>query len=145
MKLQGAFDVPGNPPEVYAFLTDPGQVAAVLPDARVTEVRPDGFSVDARVGVGPMRGTMSTRLDMIERLPGQRAVYRGQARGLGSVVDLTASFRLETSAGGGTTVEWGGEANVSGRLASVAGGMLEPLARKNIERFINAVQDRLRH
>jgi carbon monoxide dehydrogenase subunit G len=33
---------------------------------------------------------------------------------------------------------------VSGRLASVAGGMLEPLARKNIERFINAVQARLK-
>jgi uncharacterized protein len=144
MKLRGSFEVPGSRPEIYAFLTDPRQVAEVLPDARVTEARPDGFSVDARVGVGPMRGTMSTRLDIVERVPEQQAVYRGQGRGLGSVVDLTASFRLEEAAGGGTTVEWDGEANVSGRLASVAGGMLEPLARKNIERFIGAVQARLK-
>jgi carbon monoxide dehydrogenase subunit G len=143
MKLHGVFEVSRGRPEAYAFLTDPANVAAALPDTSIAEVRPDGFTVEARVGVGPMRGTMSTRLDVVEREPDCRALYRGQARGLGSIVDLSAGFDLEEIPGGGTRVDWSGEANVSGRLASVAGGLLEPLARKNIERFITAVQDRL--
>jgi uncharacterized protein len=140
MKLEGTFKVGTGRAQVYDFLTDPGKVAAALPDTKPTDIRPDGFTAEARVGVGPMRGTIATRLDMVEREPGQRAVYKGQGKGLGSVVDLTAGFSLRDADSGGTAVDWSGDANVQGRLASMAGGMLEPLARKNIERFIESVR-----
>ena len=143
MKLAGSFEVRRSRAEVYAFLTDPARLAPVLPDSRPTDVRADGFTVEARVGAGPVRGTMTTRLDLAERAPNERAVYRGQAKGLGSVVDLEAGFSLGDAAGGGTSVQWMGDARVSGRLASVTAGMLEPLARRNLDRFISAVRAKL--
>ncbi len=38
---------------------------------------------------------------------------------------------------------WQGEANIFGKLASMAGGMLEPLGRKNIQKLIDGLQKAL--
>jgi hypothetical protein len=37
-------------------------------------------------------------------------------------------------------VSWKGEAQVFGRLTSIAGGLLEPLARKNIQKVVASLQ-----
>ncbi len=55
---------------------------------------------------------------------------------------LTAGFDLEDD-GNGTHVIWKGEAQLFGRLISVAGGLLEPLARKNVQKLIDALQGAL--
>jgi ribosomal protein L12E/L44/L45/RPP1/RPP2 len=41
---------------------------------------------------------------------------------------------------GGTKVTWVGEAQVLGRLTSIAGGLLEPLGKKNVQKLIDALQ-----
>ena len=40
----------------------------------------------------------------------------------------------------GTKVNWQGEAQIFGRLASVAGGLLEPLGKKQIQKLIDGLQ-----
>ena len=40
----------------------------------------------------------------------------------------------------GTRVNWQGEAQIFGRLASVAGGLIEPLGKKQIQRLIDGLQ-----
>ena len=40
----------------------------------------------------------------------------------------------------GTRVNWQGEAQIFGRLASVAGGLLEPLGKKQIQKLIDGLQ-----
>jgi carbon monoxide dehydrogenase subunit G len=37
-------------------------------------------------------------------------------------------------------VAWQGEAQIFGRLASVAGGLLEPLGKKNVQKLIDGLQ-----
>lgn len=141
MKLSGSFVVPGRRCDVYRFLTDPQKIAGILPDVDSATAGGDGFAAVVRVGVGPMRGTMQVRLAISERETDTRAVYQGQGQGLGSTVDLAAAFSLRDADGGArTAVEWSSDATIGGRLASVAGGLLEVLARKNIERFVAAVQ-----
>ena len=39
-----------------------------------------------------------------------------------------------------TKVNWQGEAQIFGRLASVAGGLLEPLGRKQLQKLIDGLQ-----
>ncbi|MGH9643457.1 MAG: hypothetical protein ACRD3Q_13665, partial [Terriglobales bacterium] len=41
---------------------------------------------------------------------------------------------------GGTKVNWQGEAQIFGRLTSVAGGLLEPLGKKQIQKLIDGLQ-----
>ena len=60
---------------------------------------------------------------------------------------MVAGFDLAPTAGGvadatvlGTKVNWQGEAQIFGRLTSVAGGLLEPLAKKQIQKLIDGLQ-----
>jgi hypothetical protein len=71
----------------------------------------------------------------------KRALYKGQGSMAGGNVSLTASFDLSPLDGGnGTKVKWQGEAQIFGRLASVAGGLLEPLGKKQVQKLIDGLQ-----
>lgn len=141
MRMDGSFTVSAPRNRVYEFLTTPEQVISSLPDVQSSKIEsPEAFSVAVRVGVGPMRGVVETRFRIAEKEPNRRAVFKGQGSGMGSSVDMETGFSLHDVDGQGTRVDWYGDARIGGRLASVAGGMLEPLAKKNIAAFVAAIQ-----
>jgi carbon monoxide dehydrogenase subunit G len=82
-------------------------------------------------------------MEIAEATRPSRAQYKGQGSVAGGNVSLTAGFDL-VPAGAGTKVAWQGEAQIFGRLASVAGGLLEPLGRKNVQKLIDGLQAALR-
>jgi carbon monoxide dehydrogenase subunit G len=139
VRLEGTFEVPGRPDEVYGFLTDWSRVAPILPEVTSYEVLdPDSIRFQARVGVSALRGEMRTRLTIVERAPGRQAHYRGRASGLGSSVDLELGFQLAGTPGG-TEVRWSGTATIAGRLAALTAGLLERIARRYLTVFVDAV------
>lgn len=139
VRLEGTFEVPGRPDEVYGFLTDWSRVAPILPDVTSHEVLDaDSIRFQARVGVSALRGEMRTRLTIVERVPGRQAHYRGRASGLGSNVDLELGFQLAGTPGG-TEVRWSGTATIAGRLAALTAGLLERIARRYLTVFVDAV------
>jgi carbon monoxide dehydrogenase subunit G len=83
------------------------------------------------------------RMELTQADRPKRAQYKGQGSVAGGNAAMTAGFDL-TSAGGGTKVAWQGEAQVFGRLASVAGGLLEPLGKKNVQKLIDGLQAALK-
>jgi carbon monoxide dehydrogenase subunit G len=52
---------------------------------------------------------------------------------------VVAAFDLTPSTSG-TQVAWQGEAQIFGRLTSVAGGLLEPLGRRQVQKLIDGLQ-----
>ena len=58
-------------------------------------------------------------------------------------MNLTAGFDLADGGNGGTKVTWKGEVIILGKLASLAGGLLKPIAKKNIETLIGGLQNKL--
>ncbi len=141
--LDGTFEVKRKRKEVYEFLTDPNKFAPLLPDFEGLEVHdPKNFTVKVKVGISHIRGTAAVKLSLAEAKAPERAVYKGKGSVAGGHADVTASFTLE-EADGGTRVRWKGEANIVGRIISVAGGLLEPLAKKNIQRLVDGLQKAL--
>ncbi len=136
----GEFTVPRKLEEVYDFLTDPNKFCPLLPDFQGMSIDDDGyFTVKLKVGISHIRGTAAVKLRLAEAKRPQRAVFQGKGSVAGGTVDLTAVFDL-AEAGEGTRVAWKGEAQIFGRLISVAGGLLEPLAKKNVQRLIDGLQ-----
>lgn len=136
----GEFQVGRKPEEVFDFLTDPKHFAPLLPDFEGLSVEDEkNFTVKAKVGISHIRGTASVKLKLVEADRPRRARYTGRGSMAGGNVDLEAGFDLASDSQG-TRVEWKGEAKVFGRLTSVAGGLLEPLARKNVQKLIDALQ-----
>ena len=140
IKLGGEFEVKRNPEEVYDFLTDPKRFAPLLPDFQNVTVQDEKhFNIQVKVGISYIKGTADMNLQLAEAERPTRAQYKGEGKVAGGNVTVTAGFTLSLE-DGGTKVAWQGEAQVFGRLTSVAGGLLEPLGKKNVQKLIDALQ-----
>lgn len=140
IKFSGEFQVKKNPEEVYDFLTDPNKFAPLLPEFQgVTIVDPSHFSVKVNVGISYIKGTADVKMELAEGDRPRRAQYKGQGAVAGGNVTMISGFDL-TPVDDGTKVNWQGEAQIFGRLTSVAGGLLEPLGKKQIQKLIDGLQ-----
>jgi carbon monoxide dehydrogenase subunit G len=140
IKLNGEFEVKQTPEEVYDFLTDPNRFASLLPDFRSMSVQDaTHFTVKVNVGISYIKGVAEVKLELAQADRPQRAQYKGQGSVSGGKVSFTSGFDLSPTSGG-TKVAWQGEAQIFGGLASVAGGLLEPLGKKNVQKLIDGLQ-----
>jgi carbon monoxide dehydrogenase subunit G len=145
MHLEGHFTVAAPMPAVYAFLTDPASVSRHMPDVQdVTVEDQDHFTVTARVGVSHIKGSMTMKLEIRDRQPPVSTTVVGRGTGLASVVDMVTSFRLEDGPAGGTIVHWNGDVKIGGKLAAFGPqGLLDRIARRNVDTFIGGISDGL--
>jgi uncharacterized protein len=140
IKFAGTFEVQRKPEEVYDFLTDPQKFAPLLPDFQSVSVEdPSHFTVKVSVGISYIKGIADVKMQLAESQRPSRAQYKGQGSVAGGNVSMVAGFDL-APAGAGTKVAWQGEAQIFGRLTSVAGGLLEPLGKKQVQKLIDGLQ-----
>lgn len=144
IKFGGEFEIQRNPEEVYEFLTDPNKFGPLLPDFQGMTVQdPTHFTVKVKVGAAYIKGTAEVKMELAEANRPDRAQYKGNGSVAGGNVALVAGFNLSPS-NGGTKVAWQGEAHVFGRLASIGGGLLEPMGKKNVQKLIDSLQGALK-
>ena len=140
MKFTGDFVVKKSREEVYDFLTDPNRFAPLLPEYQgMTMQDPRNFTVKVNVGVSHMRGTAEVKMNLDRADRPTYALYKGQGKLPGGGASVSAGFDL-AEAPEGTRVSWTGEAQVFGKVTSLAGGLLEPLAKKNLQKLIDGLR-----
>ena len=142
MQLSGSFTVKASQTEAYQFLVDPERVTRFMPDVEGVEIEDENnFTVTAKVGISHIRGSMVMKLALSEKNEPVSAKVTGQGTGMASVVDMTTNFDLEEAGEGMTTINWAGDVNVGGKLAAFgAGGLMERVAKKNLEKFVSGIQ-----
>jgi carbon monoxide dehydrogenase subunit G len=138
--FSGEFTSPRSPDEVYDFLCDPNKFGPLLPEFRSMTVQDaTHFTVTVGIGVGNIRGSAEIKMELAESVRPARAQYKGRGTAVGSQITIGAGFDL-SPVDGSTRVAWQAEAGVFGKLASLAGGMLEALGKKNIQKLIDGLQ-----
>lgn len=144
IKLAGDFTVKKTPEEVYGFLVDPNRFCPLLPDFQSMEiVDAKNFLVKMSVGISHIRGTATVRMVLVDEQRPKQAVYEGRGEVPGGFATIRAQFQLEEAPGGQTKVVWSGQSSVLGRVISLAGGLLEPLGKKNVQKLIDGLQKAL--
>jgi carbon monoxide dehydrogenase subunit G len=144
IKFAGDFEVKRTLEEVYDFLIDPGKFAALLPDFQGLSIQDSThFTVKVNVGISYIKGTAEVKMELAQAERPKRAQYKGQGSMAGGNVALMAGFDL-SPIDGGVRVAWQGEAQIFGRLTSMAGGLLEPLGKKQVQKLIDGLQAALR-
>jgi carbon monoxide dehydrogenase subunit G len=143
INFSGEFEVKKKPEEVYDFLIDPNRFAALLPDFQGLSVQDaTRFTVKVNVGISYIKGSADVKMELSEADRPRRAQYKGQGTVAGGNVTIIAGFDLIPITDG-TKVNWQGESQIFGRLASVAGGLLEPLGKKQIQKLIDGLRSAL--
>jgi uncharacterized protein len=144
IKFGGDFTVKKKPGEVYDFLVDPNRFCPLLPDYQSMQIQDDkNFLVKVSVGISHIRGTAAVKMSLVEAERPTRAIYEGNGEVPGGSATLRAGFELEPAPDGQTKVSWTGQSSILGRVASLAGGLLEPLAKKNVQKLIDGLQKAL--
>lgn len=144
IKLGGDFTVKKSRDEVYSFLVDPKRFCPLLPDFQSMQmVDAKNFLVKLSVGISHIRGTAAVKMRLVDEQHARQAVYEGKGEVPGGSATIRAQFQLEDAPGGQTKVIWSGESSVLGRVISLAGGLLEPLGKKNVQKLIDGLQKAL--
>lgn len=143
VQLSDQFCVAAEPSETFAFLTEPRHFAPLLPYFReLKNVRPGAFTVGLEVGIPQLRGRVDVDVKLIECVAPEHALYKSSGRHALGMIDSETSFSV-VATGEGSTVTWQSCSLVSGTLASLAQGMLVPLAARQIKLLVSACQERL--
>ncbi len=145
--IEQKFAINASPDRVWAFLTDPSQVARCLPGAAITSQIDDRtYEGTITVKVGPVTAAYKGRV-YFERLDRERLeaeiVGRGQdVRGKGGA-EMRMVSRLVPLEGGKTEVVITSEVQISGILAQMGRGMIESVSAQIFQQFTAAVRQRL--
>ena len=140
VKFDGEFSVPVPQERAYEFLSDPEKFCPCLPTYKSLEMEDEKTArVTVAVGVGKVRGTAGVTLTLEEEQPSTRAAYSGKGKVMGGAFNIDSAFELEPG-GEGTLVKWQGELTMFGKLVALAGGLIKPIAKKDIQRMIDALQ-----
>jgi carbon monoxide dehydrogenase subunit G len=98
------------------------------------------FMVKLSVGISHIRGTAAVKMTLVDEQRPKQAVYEGKGEVPGGSATIRAQFQLEEVSDGQTKVTWSGQSSVLGRVISLAGGLLEPLGKKNVQKLIDGLQ-----
>jgi carbon monoxide dehydrogenase subunit G len=113
----------------------------LLPDFQSMEILDaKNFMVKLSVGISHIRGTAAVKLTLVDEQRPKQAVYEGKGEVPGGSATIRAQFQLEEVSDGQTKVTWSGQSSVLGRVISLAGGLLEPLGKKNVQKLIDGLQ-----
>ena len=128
VKLAGthSFDAPKS--EVWEALLDPDVLSRILPGCkRLDKTADNEFSGEISIRVGPVQGSFNGKvsLDEIDPPNGYRMEIAGQGRP--GYVKGVGTLRLEGD--GPTTLHYDGDAQLSGRIASVGQRLVDSTAR----------------
>jgi uncharacterized protein len=137
---EGSIEAPISREKFYGTINDPQKVILFLPDiveSRVLDV--DHFTAKARLGAGPLRGTIDFAFETTEKNPGIQLKLKGQGKGMQSIVNLTLLMTFEDNPGG-SIAKWQAEADLGGLLASVGGRLIDGIASKYIQQITDNIR-----
>ena len=144
LEYSGKESIPATKDAVWAFITDPANIASCMPDVlESTVVDPRTFDAVVQVAVGPVRGKFKFHVVLDPQPGGDRLNMKISGGGFGSVVDLTAGADISAEADNSTTLDWKGSASMRGPVATVGGRVIDAQAKRVISTTFANVKARL--
>ncbi|WP_306051048.1 CoxG family protein [Oceaniradius stylonematis] len=147
VKFTQEFEVAQHKERVWAFFEQPAAVAGCVPGVdSIAEVEPDIFTVHVTQSVGPFSATFEARLQIIEKIDGDRIAFKATGK---SVRGAIGNFRAESlvtlhATGDSTKVRVESEAALAGVLGSVGQKVIARQAEKITAQFAASLEQRLK-
>ena len=147
VRIEEVFQVAAPPEQVWAYLTDPQQVAPCLPGANLTEVIDDKtYAGTIKVKVGPVTAGYRGKIQITDQDDDARTVKMlgegMESSGAGSA-KMVLSSQVIALDDGGTEVRVQQDVEVVGKLAQFGRGMVQEVGKQLFRQFVGCAKAHL--
>jgi len=123
MKFEGRVEIHAPRAKVWAFVTDPDQIASCAPGVQSIEKLDGGrFKAHGKVGSGLFSAKVVVDVEFTEIHEPDDATVQARGHVPGSAVDATTKIVLTDGADGSTAVDWTADVTISGMSPAWARG-----------------------
>ncbi len=148
MKLAGEYIFDGPREDVWELLRDPQALAAALPGTQsLNQVSENTYEGTMNVRVGPVSGVFSGRVTIANEVPPESYTLSVEGKGSPGFANGTGNVHLIDQGDAKTLMQYEGELQIGGKLASVGQRLMESVSksmtRQGLESLNNALQARM--
>ena len=139
MKLEGEYVFDGPQENVWELFRDPDALAAALPGAqKIDQVGENEFEGVMDVRVGPVSGVFSGQIFISDEKPPDSLTLTVEGRGKPGFLKGKGNVNL-LGQNGTTLMNYDGEVQIGGRLASVGQRMLDTASKSMIRQGLESL------
>lgn len=143
MHVDGSFTFKAPRDLVWRTLQDPAVIQQCMPGCQeFKEIGEDRYEATMRIGIGPIKGTYTGRIHLHDRVEPTQYVMDVDGGGGPGHMKGGGLLKLEEREGE-TIVTYAGDAQVTGKVASVGQRLLGASAKQLINQFFKCMEKRL--
>ena len=144
MKIEGTHTIEAPRERVFAALTDPAVLQRCIPGCEQMEKSGDNrYNAKLTAGVGPVKGVFTATVSLSELIQPEHYKLVVEGKGQPGFVNGTGDLNLK-DAGNSTEIQYIGEVNVGGLIASVGQRMIQSTAKLLAGRFFKALESEMK-
>ena len=141
MKITGSAVINAPQQAVWDALNDMDVLARVVPGCEsLNDLGDNHYEGVVKIGIAGIKGSYSGKIRLEDVTPPRHYKLVAAGKGSNGVVDATGTVDLEALPDGTTQLNYGGEAQIGGMLASVGQRLIEGAARQLIGQSIKALE-----
>ena len=143
MKVGGVRELPAAREKVWSVLMDPATLSRCLPGCEKLE--PEGehsYRATLKIGIAAIKGSYSGKIQMANLDPPHSYQLTVEGKGSAGFVRGTAQISL-TEHGERTDMEYSGDIQVGGLIASVGQRMLQGMSTTLLHQFFTSLEREL--
>jgi uncharacterized protein len=140
MKIEGSHTLKVPRRELYLMLVDPAVIQRCVPGCETLEAHEDGtYKMTLKAGVGSVKGMFNGQIKLAELREPEH--YKMIVEGTGKVGFVKGAGILDlVEQGDETIVNYTGDVNIGGNIASVGQRMVQAAAKMMAGQFFKAVE-----
>jgi carbon monoxide dehydrogenase subunit G len=140
MKLEGTHKIAASRERVFQALTDPAILQKCIPGCQEMEkTGEDQYKAKLSAGVGPVKGVFAATIALKDITAPSHFTLVVEGKGQPGFVKGSGSLNL-TEEGDATNVQYSGDVNIGGMIATVGQRMIQATANLLAERFFKALE-----
>jgi carbon monoxide dehydrogenase subunit G len=144
MKIEGEYLFDGPRQAVWEIVRDPDVLATALPGTQSLEqVAENEYQGEMQVRIGPVGGLFSGRVLISDEVPPESLTMTVEGRGKPGFVKGTGSMQLTSAEQEKTLMQYEGEMEVGGRLASVGQRMMDSVSKSLLKQGLDSLNQAL--
>ena len=140
MKIAGEYLFDGPREQVWELVRDPNVLASALPGTQsMKQISETEYEGRMNVRIGPVSGLFSGRVVVSDEVPPEGCTLTVEGRGSPGFAKGRGSIRLDDRADGTTLMNYEGELQIGGRLASVGQRLLDSVSKSIIRQGLDSM------